>query len=688
MPSNKIKNVFQTVKKWFGKAKVWIIVVVMAAVAVLPFTMMKCGTSDAFTMWLSSGEQDQYYMDYSDNPIIKYLSQKEWGEGDYKTKLDFVFHSSHISAQDEFSNLVGDPESCDDVMALDYSQMSILELYKKGVAMDLTEYVLGEDSIMPNYKALIESDPTVYREAITLVDGEPKVIQLLSLNDAGRDMYQGLMYRRDWLVRFGEMPEYVWATNADEILELDHDDRQSAAPTITNYYEAKTAYGNNESLWTANGWKKNPLYTNDDMNTFEVRVGGTRGHGIVTTYGEDAMNDYTDNLVFPSGTKDPVFLSDWEWMFQTFEEKVWNNSSYTDSKGITLNKNNSYMMSVYFYGTSTRGDFSSAFGGGGPGIYYDKNTGKLRNGMAEERTRLYLEYMQGWYQKGWLDNDFTTRNSDMFYKIDESSMIEGRIPAYIGHRMSQIGNYLDSDSQPLTKGIMVVGAPLPINDVSGDSEYRFVEPDTLYQEGKVSSKCMITTAAEGKNIRALLSFIDYLYSTEGAEIASLGFNKEQYEEIQDSFYKKYNMTNGAYYKVEDDGSGKIYKWAEGNPESSTLNTALRLHRVPFGLHYLGACDHGYTKIDQDTVDCWNKYPNTGDVFSELTAKVSADKTYNTAYTEYMNTLTTKLAAPIKTKSATTFNASWNNLVSARGWGDTLVEYLQKVLDDYNNLEIG
>lgn len=684
---------FRKIKNFLSKSKVWLIAILMACVAVLPIVFTDCGSSDGFTFWLSSGEQDQYYMDYGDNPIIKYLTQREWGEGEYKQKISFDFRVAPKGSElDNFNMSIAEENSYSDIMALDYSQTPILELYRNGVAMDLTEYVLGEDSIMPNYKALIESDPVVYRDAVTIVDGEPKILQLCSLNDAGRDMYQGLMYRRDWLVRFGDMPEYIWATNADEVLELDHRTgstftRQQAAPTITNYFKAKEAYGTNEALWLANGWKKNELYTASTTDTWQVGVGGERGHGIICSYGENPMDDYTDNLLFPSGTTTPVFLSDWEWMFQTYEEKVWNNPNYTDKDGKQLNSSNSYMMSVYYMGTTSRGDFSSAFGGGCPTIYYDKNTDKLRLGTSEERARLYLKYMQGWYNCGWLDKSFTTRSGDKFYEVDSASMVEGRTPAYVGSKSSQLGNAMDSDKMPLTKGIMVLGAGLPINDVIGDGDYRFVEPDTIYQEGKVSSKCMITTAAKDKNLHALLSFIDYLYSEEGAEIASLGFNKEQYEETKDPFYTKYGMTNGAYYKVEDDGSGRIYKWAEGNPEDSTLNTALRLHRVPFGLHYIGTCDHGYTKIEQQTIDLWNKYPNSGDVLTDLSGKVDADNTYNNAYTVFMmEIMPYKFAAPIKTGSDATFNAAWNSLQKALGNnGEIVCRYLQDVLDLYNTL---
>lgn len=286
--------------------------------------------TETFTFWLATGEKDQFYMDYAENPIVKYLTQREWGTGDDAAMLDLKFDiASSTSPADSFTTLVygGDFQ---DVMDLSYSQTSITQLYDDGVAMDLTELV---EEYMPNYMELIQSDPALYREAVSIVDGEQKILQLLCINDAGKDMYQGLMYRRDWLVRFGEMPEYVWAKNADEILGMEQSARQGAAPEITNYYEAKEAYGADESAWTAGGWVKNPLYSDDAGESWEVGTGGERGHGITCSYGDDAMETYTDNLVFPSGTKDPIFLSDWEWMFQTFEEKVWNNPDYTDESG-------------------------------------------------------------------------------------------------------------------------------------------------------------------------------------------------------------------------------------------------------------------------------------------------------------------------------------------------------------------
>ncbi|EET61889.1 hypothetical protein BRYFOR_06081 [Marvinbryantia formatexigens DSM 14469] len=636
---------------------------------------------NTFTFWLANGEKDEFYMDYAENPIIQYLMAQEWGEGDNAATLTLEFDAaSSTNPADSFTTLIygGDFQ---DVMDLNYSQSSVTQLYDEGIAMDLTE--LAEE-YMPNYMALIRSDPALYREAVSIVDGEQKILKILCINDMGQDQYQGLMYRRDWLVRFGEMPEYVWAVNADEILEMDWEERQGAAPEITNYYEAREAYGTDESAWTAGGWQKNPLYTADSEDSWEVGVGGTRGNGITCSYGDDSMNTYTDNLVFPSGTQDPVFLSDWEWMLQTYEEKVWNNPDYTDDSGAMLSSDNTYMMSLYYWGTSTRGDFSSAFGGGAPTIYYDADSGKIVSGLTSESTRLYLQYMNEWYQKGWIDRDFTTRTSDIFYKIDAAGQLSGAVPVYLGHKTSQLGSVLDNGSIALTKGIMVVGAPLPINDVIGENEYRFKEPDTIYMMGRVAGSSMITTAAEDKNLPALLSLIDYLYTEEGGVLASFGFSKEQYEETQDAFYTEYGLTEGAYVKEDNAETGKTYRWADNNPESQDLNGAARLNRLSLGYHYMGVMDHGYSAIEQQAIDNWNRYPNTGDILTDIAGKIEADDTYNTAYAKMTEAMQSRLASPIKAPDETTFGYAWEDWVNAIGdAGDILQEYAQAAYDLYS-----
>lgn len=671
-----------------NKIKSLLVCAVIGITACLPMSLAGCGKKDdnTFSVWLASGEKDTYYSDYAKNPILQYLSKKEWGPEGEKTKLKFEYSSSHVNAKDEFANLTNG-SSYNDIMSLDYAQESILYYYEQGIAMDITDYV---NEYMPNYKALVESNPEIYRDAVTIVDGKPRYLNLVSINDGPNDMYQGFMYRRDWLVRFGEMPEYIWNWGEDITAnkiskELTQAQRAEKAPTITNYFRAREAYGADESKWTANGWKKNPAYDaskNNDAD-FTVKVGGTRGCGITSSYGANPKEDYTDNLVFPSGTNEPVFLSDWEWMFETVETKVWDNQNYKDNKG-TLRDNDAYMTSVCYYGTSTRGDFSSCFGKGSPSIYFDASTGKMVNGYTSESTRLYLEYMNEWYKKGWLDSEFSSRSGDLFYQIDTASTSAGYIFAMSG-KMGQAADGLDNDSLPFTEGIMFTGARLPMNDVKGAAEYKFVTPDTIYQEGLVSSKCMITTEAEGKNLPALFTYLDYGYSEEGAKLYTLGFSKEQYEETQDEYYKKWNLTEGAYKVIPDSGNGKIYTWADNNPAGTDFNSSTRLNRLPWGYRLVSKIDNGFEKIYNEMLDNWKVYPNTGDIMSNLLNKIVPDNEYNLAYTQMMETLTIKMSPVIKANDKT-FNYAWNTYKDTIGPnGDVVRERMQQVYDMYNDL---
>ena len=58
------------------------------------------------------------------------------------------------------------------------------------------------------------------------------------------------------------------------------------------------------------------------------------------TYGfgeEKNASTWTDNVVFPSGGSEPVYISDWEWMFEIFQKAI-------DDLGI----NGGYCMAPYF----------------------------------------------------------------------------------------------------------------------------------------------------------------------------------------------------------------------------------------------------------------------------------------------------------------------------------------------------
>lgn len=558
----------------------------MAATSILP--LAGCGGggggSNGFTMWLSSGEKIGFYQNYNDNPILKYLLQKEWGEGENKTKLSFdITIPAAEGRKDDFGTRIA-TNNYTDIMDLSLSDYSIEQLYKQGVAMDLTDLV---SEYMPNYKALIDSDPELTRSAYTIIDGQKKILYLNGIYKGTQPMYQGFMYRRDWVAKYGEMPSHIWGENKQAI-------------TYTTYAEAEAA-----GDWT--GWVANPAYT-------------AAGQKFTQDYGNDADNDYTDNVVFPSGANEPMYISDWEWMFSIFE-KAWD--------ALSLNKSEVYCYAPYYIGSDMNGDFAASFGGGGPYYYLDEDEGTVHFGMTESRSRAYVKCMNTWLKKGWLDGKFDQHSSDEFYKIETDKVYAGKIGAWRGS-ISALGTGIQSDKEAATQGAMVYGAKIPINDKYGDAENKWIEPDTIYQFSRVGSPAMISRTAKDKNLPALLSFFDYLYSEEGSVLKTFGLSKEEYEQTQDSFYTKHGLTDGAYY-VTGEGDDKVYHYAENNPAGSDLAGAARLCRIPIGLELYENVDRGYTRVTQEAVDSWAYYKDTGNIMLDYMKKIPSDKmrTYST-----------------------------------------------------------
>ena len=127
---------------------------------------------------------------------------------------------------------------------------------------------------MPNYVALVHSNDTYKKNCITMVDGEEHYFSLRTIMDAPESVFQGFMYRRDWIVKYGTNP----ATGA-------------------------------------------------------AFTGG---------FTDPANPDsWEDDVVFPSGGTDPIYISDWEWMFEIFEKAM-------ADLGIT----DGYCISLYYKGFS------------------------------------------------------------------------------------------------------------------------------------------------------------------------------------------------------------------------------------------------------------------------------------------------------------------------------------------------
>jgi ABC-type glycerol-3-phosphate transport system substrate-binding protein len=348
--------------------------------------------------------------------------------------------------------------------------------------------------------------------------------------------------------------------------------------------------------------------------------------GVAFTYGYTDPADYNtyyDDVVFPNGTSDPIYVSDWEWMFGIFEKAI-------ADLGIT----DGYCISLYFKGYSEAGgNFASAFDGGTQMWFRDKS-GNAAFGGSSEAMKTYIQMMNSWYKKGWLDKNFAEHTSDQVFAIDSAKINSGKIGAFIGRR-GNTGGQMDNGDK-LTKGIMIYGARPVINDVYGSDAMKYNEPYSLYQYSRLRGNLCISKKALEEDLKTILSMLDYLYTEEGGCLLAFGMTKEQNDVLQDPTYAKYNLTNGAFNReILADGS-IAYHRDEKLLDDNDLASAMAAKRTAIGYYskgFIPALNESYTKCALQAMAEWDYYYNTGYIDKALRNQFTSDEaaTYSKVY---------------------------------------------------------
>ncbi len=320
------------------------------------------------------------------------------------------------------------------------------------------------------------------------------------------------------------------------------------------------------------------------------------------TYGLTDPNDkesWTDDVVFPSGGADPVYISDWEWMFEIFEK------AFAD-----LGIEDGYCTSIIFKGYNQAGGLNSSFGGGNP-MWMKDADGNAAFGGDNDSLKAYLECMNAWYDKGWLDKAFAERSNDAPYAIDIAGTHLGTVGMWVGRR-SETGSQLDVGDNPYTAGSMVYGARFPINDIYGTAAEQMVEPNSLYQESRIRGSLVVTNKIAEEDLPTVLTFLDYLYTTEGGALICFGLTKEQFEETQDETYLEFGVTNGAF-SVEEQADGSIiYARDEQLLSDNNLASAMAGKRLKIGYYadgFVPALNASYLLTAREAMAEWDYYTN-------------------------------------------------------------------------------
>ena len=613
------------------------------------------GDADTFSWWIVTTDGDgTYYDKYEDHPGVQWLNNQYWdvdnhtlGEEGKGENIKFTFQTPIAGSEtDNFNTMIGTGEYTD-LVDLSYYTGSIAALAEDGVLMDITEYV---EEYMPDYVALLDEHPA-WKSQVTTTDADGNVhyYYLPLLNDGPRDPWDGFVYRRDWVVKYAEPTDYVWDWDSAYEQENGH-------PAVTPL-EAAVASGNLE------GWKAN------EVTEFTANPGG------------DPDNTYTDNVIFPSGTGNPLTISDWEWMFEAFDAALEERGYGDDS--------DAYCITIPYQGYFEYGDLVSSFGGGN-GYYYINDDGEVTFDATSDNFKTYLECMNTWNDKGWLDTQFETRSGDLFYMINQSGFNQGKVGMWEG-MVWDTGTKIrttcmdDSDQQDA----FVMGCAFPINDMYGTAEQMYHEPDAFYGEtaGPVTGGVGITTKAEDKNLPALFTYLNWCYTREGALLGSMGLSQEQYEsmDFDPDNYAEYGFTDGLYHEEDRDG---VTTYVTHIPQNSTLNgNAFITGRLTARLQLTGTgddldydIDNGESEVYQACREAYGSYDSTGNVISYAT-KLTDDENEQagdvyTPLKDYMNQV-----IPRMIKNGV--DSEWDEYVKTVDSYDTksVCEIYQKYVDE-------
>lgn len=539
----------------------------------------KGGGDLSFTWWIPETDgRGTFYNNYEENVAVQWVNNQYWstqtgGLGDKSNgkKLTFSFQVPISGAERDNFNTMISTGDYPEIVDLSYAA-SPSQLYEDGHLMEITEYV---EQYCPNYIAVLDANPEMKPfTTVTDADGKVHYYAIYNIADSYKPAWQGYMYRRDWVVKYAEPSGYVWDWDSSVVKTNGH-------PDVTPLSAAVKA-GN------LNGWKKNTV------TKFEK------------SEGSDPNNDWTDNVIFPSGKTDPYTISDWEWMFAAFARALEAEGFASDS--------NAYCFAPYYLGYLENGELISSFGGGGP-MWYVNADGKAAFGGTSDNFKTYLECMHNWNENGWLDSKFDSRSSDMFYQINANGYSRGMVGLWQGGigdtGISIRATCTNPDAQ---KDAMVFGCSLPVNDLYGSDAQKYNTPDMLYQDSRLATPTGFTTKCEGKDLATLFTYINYMFSEEGAKVASFGLSEEQYKSMtfDPDLYKEKGLS--AAYTVESvDGVNHYTLAVDGSLEVANAIKTLRMSTNLFlqggsGVGY--TFDRGYSGVKQHAIEQWGLYAGT------------------------------------------------------------------------------
>ena len=164
------------------------------------------GKSTDFSYMLALGLAAPVVDKYEDLPAMQYVLTKEWdpdGNGNTR-KIGLDILTPPGGTESDFANTLISTGDYADVMNITMASVTAGEMYEDGMSLDITDYVL---QYMPNYLSWFDRHPEYKGRETTVVDGKRRYLCIYQLDETAPEPWGGMMYRRDWIVKYGTNPE-------------------------------------------------------------------------------------------------------------------------------------------------------------------------------------------------------------------------------------------------------------------------------------------------------------------------------------------------------------------------------------------------------------------------------------------------------------------------------------------------
>jgi putative aldouronate transport system substrate-binding protein len=174
--------------------------------------------------------------------------------------------------------------------------------------------------------------------------------------------------------------------------------------------------------------------------------------------------------------------------------------------------------------------------------FYKDEKGQICYGPVQSEFKRYLELMNQWYTRGYISRDFTSVDNNQTTALFDTK----KIGMFIGS--------IDANcSRGLTLGFEITSAPYPRVKIEDQLHHEMFNVFPL--DGKDNR--MAVVSAKTKNQEAVVRWLNYGYSPEGADLMNWGVEGFNYNVVDGK--KVYNdlMLNNSKFSTED--TNYIYK---------------------------------------------------------------------------------------------------------------------------------